>query len=100
MGSPRLLLVFTFATVLVLGVVIALATDQWWVLGVAVVAHAIASVLVISAVGKRLSQGDKPDPLTEARLEEEAEELSGRRFDRGAEPKATPAQGEDRELVI
>ena len=32
--------------------------------------HAIGTFLVISGVFKRLDQGDKPDPVTEARLEE------------------------------
>ena len=96
MSSPRLLILFTFATVLVVGVVVALATDKWWVLGAAIVVHAIASVLVISAIGKRLSQQDKPDPLTEAKREEGDSE---RRFARG-DKKATPSEGEDRELVI
>jgi membrane protein implicated in regulation of membrane protease activity len=98
MSSPRLLILFTFATVLVVGVVVALATDRWWVLGVAVVVHAIASVLVISAIGKRLSQQDKVDPLTEAKREEETS--SKGRFARGDDEKPTPAEGEDRELVI
>lgn len=86
MTSPRLLILFTFATVLVVGFVIALATGKWWVLLLALLAHATASVLVISAIGKRLSQGDKPDPLTEAKQAENAEEGKGGR--------------EDRELVI
>jgi membrane protein implicated in regulation of membrane protease activity len=98
MSSPRLLILFTFATVLVVGVVVALATDKWWVLGVAIVAHAIASVLVISAIGQRLSQQDKADPLEEAKQDEEAR--GERRFERGDEKKPTPSQGEDRELVI
>lgn len=97
MSSPRLLLIFTFATVLVVGIVVALATGMWWVLGVAVIVHAIASVLVISAIGSRLSQEDKTDPVTEARLEESR---ADRRFERGKDEKATPDEGEDRELVI
>jgi membrane protein implicated in regulation of membrane protease activity len=97
MSSPRLLIIFTFATVLVVGIVAALATGKWWVLGLAIVVHAIASVLVMSAIGDRLSEQEKTDPVTEARLEESRAE---RRFDRGKDEKATPAEGEDRELVI
>lgn len=96
-SSPRLLIVFTFATALVVGVVVSLVTGSWWVLGVAIVVHAIASILVISAIGERLSQQDKPDPTEEARLEEEGVEVETPSDD---ERGGRRSGGEDRELVI
>jgi hypothetical protein len=63
--------IFTAATALVAGVVAALATDNWIFLPAAVGIHAIATVLVLMAILPRLKDADKPDPVTEARLEEE-----------------------------
>ena len=54
------------------GIVLAavMALRSWWVLGV----HAVASGLVIAYTFKRASQSyDEPDPVTEARIEEERE---------------------------
>ena len=70
MGNPRLLVLMTFATALVAGAVIALATGKWWTLAIPVVLHVTATTLVISGIFKRVEQGDKPDPVTEARLDE------------------------------
>lgn len=73
MGSPRLLVVFTGATALVVGAILALATGSWWLLALPVVLHAVATAVVLGMVFRRLGDdGDKPDPVTEARLEEEA----------------------------
>jgi membrane protein implicated in regulation of membrane protease activity len=70
-GSPRMLVLMTGATALVLGGILALATGSWWMLVVPVALHLIGSTLVIAGVFQRLDQGDKPDPVTEARLDEE-----------------------------
>jgi membrane protein implicated in regulation of membrane protease activity len=70
-GNPRLLVLMTFATALVLGGILALATGSWWALAIPVVLHLVGTTIVISGVFKRLDQGDKPDPVTEARLQEE-----------------------------
>jgi membrane protein implicated in regulation of membrane protease activity len=69
-GNPRMLLLMTFATVLVVGGIAALATKSWWALVIPVVLHVIGTVMVVSGVFKRLDDGDKPDPVTEARLDE------------------------------
>jgi hypothetical protein len=79
-GTP-LLVVFTFAVALVVGAVIALAVGSWWVLAGAVAVHAICTGLVLGLVGTRLSEADKPDPVTEARIaEEDDEERKGPRI--------------------
>jgi membrane protein implicated in regulation of membrane protease activity len=70
-GSPRLLVIFTAATALVVGLIAALATDNWIFLPVAIAIHAIGTVFVLMAIAPRLKDEDKPDPVTEARLEEE-----------------------------
>ena len=71
MGNPRLLVIFTAATALVVGLIIALATDNWIFLPVALVVHAIGTVLVMQAIGKRVAEDPEPDPLVKERLEEE-----------------------------
>jgi membrane protein implicated in regulation of membrane protease activity len=70
-GNPRLLVLMTFATVLVVGGIAALATGSWLALVIPVALHVLATVLVVSGLFKRLDQGDKPDPVTEARLDDE-----------------------------
>lgn len=70
-GNPRLLVLMTFATVLVVGGIAALATGSWLALAIPVVLHLIATVVVISGVFKRLDEGDKPDPVTAARLDDQ-----------------------------
>jgi membrane protein implicated in regulation of membrane protease activity len=71
-GSPRLLILMTFATALVLGGILALATDSWIALLIPVALHAVGTVVVISGVFKRVEQGDKPEPVTEAALDDRA----------------------------
>jgi membrane protein implicated in regulation of membrane protease activity len=66
-----MLLLMTFATAVVIGAILVLATGSWWALAVPVVLHGIGTTVVISGVFKRLDQGDKPDAVTEARLDEQ-----------------------------
>lgn len=90
-GSPRMLVAFTFAAAVVVGLVISLATGSWWVLVAAVLVHFGASTFVLGFLWKRFDQQDKPDPVTEARLEAEQ---------RGAASSGTGDGASDRELVI
>jgi membrane protein implicated in regulation of membrane protease activity len=69
-GNPRLLVLMTLATALVVGGVLALATGSWWALLIPVALHAVATTLVVSGIFKRVEQGEKPDPVTEAALED------------------------------
>ena len=72
MGSPRLFLVISAATVLVVAAIASLATGSWWFLIVALVAHAIGTLVVLAySMSKVTDDKDKPDPVTEARIEEE-----------------------------
>jgi membrane protein implicated in regulation of membrane protease activity len=70
---PRLLLLFTGATLIVVAGVVGLATGMWWVLAVVLALHFVAFVVVMTPVMRSLEGGDKPDPVTEARIEEEEE---------------------------
>jgi membrane protein implicated in regulation of membrane protease activity len=76
-GNPRLLVLMTFGTFFVLGGIVALATGSWWALLIAVAVHAIGTLIVMSGVFKRLDQGEKPDPVVEARLEDEGAHRAG-----------------------
>jgi membrane protein implicated in regulation of membrane protease activity len=69
-GSPRLLVIFTLALGFVVAVVLLLATGSWWVLVLALLALFAAAGALHLAVSKRLAQASKPDPATEARLEQ------------------------------
>ena len=71
-SSPRLLVIFTAATALVAGLVIALATDNWIFLPIALAAHALGTVLVMMSIGKRVADDpETQDPIVKERLEEE-----------------------------
>jgi hypothetical protein len=65
---------FTFGVALVVGAIISLAVGSWWVLAGAVAVHLIGTGLVLGVIGSRLKEADKPDPVTEARIEEEDDE--------------------------
>ena len=72
-GNPKMLLGMTFAAALVVGGVIALATGLWWVIAFPLLLHAVATTLVVTGVFRVVSEGDKPDPVTQAHLDEEGE---------------------------
>ena len=64
--------VISAATVLVVGAIVSLATGSWWFLIVALAAHAIGTLVVLAyTMSKVTDDKDKPDPVTEARIEEE-----------------------------
>jgi len=68
---PRLLLLFTGATLVVVAALVGLATGMWWVLAVVLALHFVTFVVVMTPVMRSLEGGDKPDPVTEARIKEE-----------------------------
>lgn len=83
MGAPRLLVVFTLAVAGVVLIVAALAAEEWWLLPIALLAHATGTVVALVYFGKVLGQGDKPDPVTAARVDEEERHADGSDDDRG-----------------
>jgi membrane protein implicated in regulation of membrane protease activity len=70
-GAPRMLLLMTVATAVVAAAILVLATGKWWTLLIPVGLHALGTTIVISGVMKRTEEGDKPDPVTQARLDDE-----------------------------
>ena len=76
-GSPRMLVAFTVATAATVALVAVLATETWWALPIVLAGHIAALVLVMRPVYGAMSQQDKPDPMTEARLEEEGRGPTG-----------------------
>lgn len=76
-SSPRLLVIFTLALAVVVGAVAALALGSWWVLIAVLAIHFVASALVVGVILRRTGQASKPDPVTEARLDEETDDANG-----------------------
>ena len=70
-SSPRLLVIFTAVTALVVGLVAAMFTDNWIFLPVALAIHAIGTVLVLMAIAPKIADDPEPDPIVRERLEEE-----------------------------
>lgn len=64
-----MLVIFTLAAALVIGAIIALATNNWWLLLVALGIHMVATAVTIGFTFKKIEEGDKPDPIDEARME-------------------------------
>ncbi len=73
MGTPKLMVAMLGAATIVVGAIGVLALETWWVLIVAVLALVVTSLFVLGYVGRTLQNADKPDPVTEARLEEEGQ---------------------------
>jgi membrane protein implicated in regulation of membrane protease activity len=79
MATPRLMIVLFVATGLVVAAVVLLLTRSWWALAAAMLVHAGATIGVVWYTLRRTGQAqDKPDPVTEARIEEERLEARGR----------------------
>lgn len=71
---------FTLGVAIVVGAIISLATGSWWFLILAIGVHIVGTILVLSRIGSRLQEQDKPDPVTEARLAEEPDESERERL--------------------
>jgi hypothetical protein len=73
-GSPRLLLWVTLGSAVVVAAILVLVTGEWWTLLIPLGLHAVCSALVVGGVFKLIDEErDKPDPVTQARLDEEGE---------------------------
>ena len=92
MPTPRLMVVFTLATAGVVLIIAALAFEEWWLLPIALLAHATGAAITVASTRRAIEQGGKPDPVTEARVEEEA-----KASDDEDEPQAAadPGKGEE-----
>jgi membrane protein implicated in regulation of membrane protease activity len=67
--ESRTLVVVTLFAALIVGAVIGLITGSWWFLLVALVLHAIGTVVVVATALSLASQVESPDPRTAAALE-------------------------------
>jgi membrane protein implicated in regulation of membrane protease activity len=63
----------TLAAAAIVAAILVLVTGQWWTLFIPVVIHGIGSTLVTRGVFKAIGERDKPDPVTQARLDDEGE---------------------------
>jgi membrane protein implicated in regulation of membrane protease activity len=72
MPTPRMMVVIFAATGIVVAAVVALTLRSWWALLAVVFVHALATAAVVAYTLIRAGEGQgKPDPVTEASLEEE-----------------------------
>jgi membrane protein implicated in regulation of membrane protease activity len=83
-GTPRMMLVLLGATGVVVAAVAALALKSWLVLFAVLAVHGVATALVLVYTFRQAGADyDKPDPVTEARVEERDQERQpGRPRDR------------------
>jgi membrane protein implicated in regulation of membrane protease activity len=69
--SGRLLLIVVGAALLVVGVIASLAFDNWIFFGLAIVAHAIFTGIVVASALRLTTEVEKPSPTTEAALQDQ-----------------------------
>jgi hypothetical protein len=67
----RMLIGITFAMLVVVGVIVALATDTWWAVVAAVAVHAVGTFLVLSMTLQLSSEVEHVAPSTAAKLADE-----------------------------
>jgi len=70
-GNPKLLFWITLAGAVIVAGILLLATNKWWVIFVPLLLHGVGSTLVTKGFFKVMDERDKPDPVTQARLDEE-----------------------------
>lgn len=109
LNESREIVAITFFLALIVGALIALITGVWWFLIVALVLHAIGTLVVVGTALSLATRGESPDPRTAAALEargvrdpdaalEQGVEAAtdGRRGREGGETTATRDDDDDR----
>ena len=72
MATPRMMIIMLGAAGLIVAAVAALALDSWAVLIAVLIVHFVLSgIVIVYSLQKAGEDEGKPDPLTEARVEEE-----------------------------
>jgi hypothetical protein len=71
LGANRVLIAITFAVLLIVGVIVALATDSWWAVVAASAVHAVGTLTIISMTLRLTTEVEHMAPEAAARLEEE-----------------------------
>jgi hypothetical protein len=72
-GSPRMLLWMTLGSAVVAAAILVTVTGEWWTLLIPLAIHGLGTTLVLTGVFKVLGERDKPDPVTQARMDDEGE---------------------------
>jgi len=70
-AANRLIIAITFGSLLVVGAIVALATDSWWAVVVAAGVHAIGTFVVLTMLGSAVRQTEHASPTATALLAEE-----------------------------
>jgi hypothetical protein len=70
-SENQLLLAITLAGAVVFGVVLSVFLDSWLFLVVAILVHGLGTLVTSGLAIRMAGSGDKPDPRTVARLEEQ-----------------------------
>jgi membrane protein implicated in regulation of membrane protease activity len=85
MGTPRMMVLIFGAFALMVGVIASLTLESWWILVGVMVVHGLASAAVIGYTLRQTDKtGGKPDPVTEARIEDEGSRAERDRMRREA----------------
>ena len=71
LNEQQLMLAITACAALVVGAILAVSLDSWWITAGALVVHGIATVIVGYVVLRVTTNVAKPDPVTVARLQAE-----------------------------
>jgi hypothetical protein len=69
LSESRGIIAITFFVALIVGALIALITGAWWFVIVALVLHAIGTLVVVTTAFSLATRGESPDPRTAAALE-------------------------------
>jgi hypothetical protein len=69
LSESREMIAITFFAALVVGAVIALISGAWWFILVALLLHAIGTLVVVGTAFSLATRGESPDPRTAAALE-------------------------------
>lgn len=85
MGTPRLLILIFGALALMVGVIASLALESWWILVAVMAVHGVLSAIVVGyALRQADKTGGKPDPVEEARIDDEGSPAERERMQREA----------------
>jgi hypothetical protein len=71
LGANRVLIAITFAVLLIVGVIVALATGSWWAVVAASAVHALGTLIIISMTLRLSTEVEHMAPEAAARLEAE-----------------------------
>jgi membrane protein implicated in regulation of membrane protease activity len=73
------------ALALMVGVIASLALESWWILVAVIAVHGLLSAVVVGYTLRQAGKtGGKPDPVTEARIEDEGSPAKRERMKREA----------------